>query len=127
MRKILLVLLVTLLFLVACSSGPEYPDYSTPERSLESLRYAASQQDAFGVYDVFATAFKEEQGVSYELFAASMEVNPGEYERMANVEIAQVYPDEDVVVILLEDGDRMFFVNEQGLWKVRMIAPAPQP
>jgi hypothetical protein len=128
MKKVLLVFCVLLIAgLVACSPEvSEYPDYSTPERSVASLKYAASQEDAFGVYDAFSDAFKEEAGVDFELFRRSLEANPSEYSRMANIEIQQTFDDQQVVVVLLTDGDRMFFVAERGLWKIRMIAPSPE-
>jgi hypothetical protein len=126
-RFITILSILLVLTLSACAtSTPEYPNYTTPEQSIASLKYAASQEDAFGVYDVFSDAFKEEAGIDFELFRRSLEANPSEYERMANIEIQQVFDDQQVVVVLLQDGDRMFFVAERGLWKIRMIAPSPE-
>ena len=129
MRYVLLIVLI-LSLLAGCSTAPqepEFPDYSTPEQTLESLKYAAANEDAFGVYEAFSDQFKEETGVDFELFRQSLEANPGEYERMANIEVQQVFDDGQVVILLLVDGDRMFFVEERGLWKIRMIAPSAQP
>ena len=130
MNKILALggLILALTLLVACAPAePEFPDYSTPELSVASLKHAAENEDAFAVYDVFSDAFKEEAGVDFELFRQSLEANPSEYDRMANIEVQQVFDDGQVVIVLLTDGDRMFFISEQGRWKIRMIAPSSQP
>lgn len=126
MKRFIAVLGVLALLLLAACSSSGLPDYSSPEKTIETLKWAADKQDARRMYETFSVDFREEFGITYELFKANLDLNPAEYDRLSKVSIDQIFDQGDVQIIVLEDGDRVFLINERGYWKIRMIQPPAQ-
>lgn len=114
-KLIVLGLLIFVALLGACSSQfLVSQDFSSPEQTLDTLSRAAELEDAQTVYASFSSLYWEEQGLNFSLVEQFFP-----YERWHSLAIQNTAEAGSVYIIVLETGERLFFIEEEDNWVIR--------
>lgn len=102
-----------LLLLTACT--PE-----SPQQTIEAWGAAAEASNAEKMWDVLSEDYIAENGLNKTLYIASLTETDFTY--WSDIRIKDIFDKESVTIVVLENGARIFLVEENNTYKIREIA-----